>query len=59
MHDAVLLDAMGAYGIARGMADAYRERLTILEMAEAIEAAAEAPLRTEAGRTARRVRGAT
>jgi hypothetical protein len=50
VHDAVLLDAMGAYGIAHGMADAYRERLTILEMAEAIEAAAEPPLRTEAGR---------
>lgn len=50
VHDAVLLDAMGAYGIAHGMADAYRERLTILEMAEAIEAAAAAPLRTEAGR---------
>ncbi len=49
VHDAVLLDAMGAYGIAHGMADAYRERLTILEMAEAIEAAAEASLRTEAG----------
>ncbi len=50
VHDAVLLDAMGAYGIAHGMADAYRERLTILEMSEAIEAAAEAPLRTEAGK---------
>jgi hypothetical protein len=50
VHDAVLLDAMGAYGIAHGMADAYRERLSILEMADAIEAAVKAPLRTEAGR---------
>ena len=50
VHDAVLLDAMGAYGIAHGLADAYRERLSILEMAEAIETAADAPLRTEAGR---------
>ena len=50
VHDAVLLEAMGAYGVAHGLADAYRERLTILEMAQAIEAAADAPLRTEAGR---------
>ena len=50
VHDAVLLDSMGAYGIAHGLADAYRERLGILEMAEAIEAAAGLPLRTEAGR---------
>ena len=50
VHDAVLLDAMGAYGIAHGLADAYRERLSILEMAEAIEAAAGVPFRTEAGR---------
>ncbi len=50
VHDAVLLDAMGAYGIAHGLADAYRERLSILEMADAVEEAAAAPLRTEAGR---------
>ena len=50
VHDAVRLEAMGAYGVARGLADAYRERLDILEMAGAIETAAEAPLRTEAGR---------
>jgi hypothetical protein len=50
VHDAVLLDAMGAYGIAHGLADAYRERMSILEMADAIETAAEAPLRTEAGK---------
>jgi hypothetical protein len=48
VHDALKLEAMGAYGVARGLADAYRERLDILEMAQAIEDAAAAPLRTEA-----------
>ncbi len=47
VHDVVKLEAMGAYGIARGLADAYRERLEILEMAEAIEEAAGTKLRTE------------
>ncbi|MFY9550275.1 MAG: hypothetical protein WAU32_03925 [Thermoanaerobaculia bacterium] len=47
VHDAVKLEAMGAYGIARGLADAYRERLDILEMAAAIEEAAAVPLKTE------------
>jgi hypothetical protein len=46
VHDAVALEAMGAYGIARGLADAYRERLEILEMAQAIEDAAQAQLKT-------------
>jgi hypothetical protein len=46
VHDAVTLEAMGAYGIARGLADAYRERLDILEMASAIEEAANAGLKT-------------
>ena len=50
VHDAVRLEAMGAYGIARGLADAYRERLEITEMAEAIDGAADAPLRTDRGR---------
>jgi hypothetical protein len=50
VHDARCLEAMGAYGVARGLGDAYRERLDILEMAESIERAAAAPLRTEAGR---------
>lgn len=49
VHDAVCLETMGAYGVARGLADAYRERLDILEMADAIEKAAGAPLYTEAG----------
>jgi hypothetical protein len=50
VHDAVRLEALGAYGIAHGLADAYRERLDILEMADALEAAAALPLRTETGR---------
>lgn len=50
VHDAVRLEAMGAYGVARGLAEAYRERLEILEMATAIDRAAEAPLRTETGK---------
>lgn len=49
VHDAVRLEAMGAYGVARGLADAYRERLEILEMADAVERAAETPLRTVEG----------
>src|SRR5499433_855436 len=56
VHDAVKLEAMGAYGIARGLADAYRERLDIPEMAAAIEAAADAPLRTDRGRELARPR---
>lgn len=50
VHDAVLLDSMGAYGVARALADAYRERLDIGEMAAAIEEAAAVPLLTEPGR---------
>jgi hypothetical protein len=49
VHDALKLETMGAYGIARGLADAYRERLDILEMAQAIEDAAAVTLRTAAG----------
>jgi hypothetical protein len=50
VHDAVRLDAMGAYGIARSLAEAYRERMDMLEMASAVEEAAQAPMRTEEGR---------
>ncbi|MGH9317357.1 MAG: hypothetical protein ACRD1P_09640 [Thermoanaerobaculia bacterium] len=50
VHDAVRLDAMGAYGIARHLVDGYRERMDFAEIADAIETAARAPLRTEAGR---------
>lgn len=50
VHDAVRLEAMGAYGIARTLADGYRERLEIPEMADAIEEAARASLATPEGR---------
>ena len=50
VHDAVALDALGAYGIARCLVEAYRERLDIPEMAAAIEEAARRPLCTERGR---------
>jgi hypothetical protein len=48
-HDAMRLDAMGAYGIARSLADGYRERMDIPEMAAAIDEAAAIPLRTAGG----------
>ncbi|MGH9400150.1 MAG: hypothetical protein ACRD00_07260, partial [Thermoanaerobaculia bacterium] len=50
VHDAVLLDRLGAYGIAGALADAYRERLDIAEMAASVEEAAARPLLTDAGR---------
>lgn len=50
VHDALRLDAMGAYGVARGLIEGHRERMDFLEMAEEIERAAGAPLKTEAGR---------
>ena len=50
VHDAVRLEAMGAYGIARSLTEGYRERLEIPEMADAIEEAARSPMVTEAGR---------
>lgn len=50
VHDAVLLDALGAYGVARSIAEAHRERRDILEMAAAIEEAAARPLLTPEGR---------
>jgi len=50
VHDAVRLEAMGAYGIARTLAEGYRERMEIPEMADAIEESAKASLSTEAGR---------
>ena len=53
MHDAVRLEAMGAYGIARSLADGYRERMEIPEMADAIEEAARVPLAHGAGPGAR------
>ena len=50
VHDAVRLDEMGAYGIARQLADGYRERMDLPEMAAAIEEAAGVSLRTPAGK---------
>lgn len=50
VHDAVGLDALGAYGIARVLAEAHREGLDIPEMAAAIEEAAARPLLTDAAR---------
>jgi hypothetical protein len=50
VHDAVRLDSMGSYGIARSLVEGYRERMDFPEMASAIEEAAAAPLRTEKGR---------
>jgi hypothetical protein len=50
VHDAVRLDRMGAYGVARSLVEEYRERSDVPEMAEAIEEASEIPLRTEQAR---------
>lgn len=58
VHDAVALDAMGAYGVARLVAEAYRERLAILEIAASVEKAAALPLLTEAAEELARPRRA-
>ena len=58
VHDAVALDAMGAYGVARLVAEAYRERLAILEIAASVEEAARHPLLTEAAEALARPRRA-
>ena len=50
VHDAVRLEELGAYGIARRLVEGYRERLDFPEMADSIDEAAALPLRTEAGR---------
>lgn len=50
VHDAVRLDRLGAYGVARSLVEEYRERSDVPEMAEAIERAAGVVLRTERGR---------
>lgn len=59
VHDAVRLEQMGAYGIARSLVEAYRERRDLMEVADAVEEAARAPLRTEAGRALARERQET
>ena len=48
VHDAVLLERMGAYGILRLVEEARRERADFSEIARSIEQAASAPLRTAA-----------
>ena len=55
-HDAVKLDEMGARGVARLMMEGRREGLDFAETAAAIEVAARAPLRTEAGEVLARER---
>jgi hypothetical protein len=56
VHDAVRLDAMGAYGIARHLVEGYRERMDFREMALAVEEAAGVPLRTLEGEALARPR---
>ena len=46
VHDAVRLDRLGAYGVARLLAEGYRERLDLLEMAAEIDEALGVELRT-------------
>lgn len=50
VHDAVRLEELGAYGIARRLLEGYRERMDFWEIADAIDEAAAAPLLTAAGR---------
>lgn len=50
VHDAVMLERLGAFGIARLLVESHRERLEMREIAAAVEAAAGIPLLTEAGR---------
>jgi len=50
VHDAVRLEEIGAYGIARRLLEGYREQMDFSEIAGAIGEAAKAPLRTDVGR---------
>jgi hypothetical protein len=50
VQDAVRLERLGAFGIARLLVESHRERREMPEIAAAVEAAAEIPLATEAGR---------
>ena len=59
VHDAVLLEGLGASGIVRSLLEGYRDRLDFEEMASAIEEAAAAPMRTEAGEQLARERRTT
>jgi hypothetical protein len=49
VHDAVRLERMGAYGVARFLAEGHQERSDFSEIARVIEEAAAEPLRTPAG----------
>ncbi len=50
VHDAVRLEELGAYGIARRLLEGYRERMDFGEIADSIDAAAAMPLKTAEGR---------
>lgn len=50
VHDAARLEELGAYGIARIVAEAARERMDFRELAGAIESEARDDFRTERGR---------
>ena len=56
VHDAVLLERMGAYGVLRLVEDARRERSDFPEIARSIEEAALLPLRTAAAEALARPR---
>jgi len=56
VHDAVLLERMGAYGVLRLVEETRRERADFLEIARAVEEAASAPMRTRAAEALARPR---
>lgn len=59
VHDAVRLDRLGAYGVARSLVEEYRERSDISETAAAIEEAGRLELKTARGREIAEPRKAT
>jgi hypothetical protein len=50
VHDAMRLEELGAYGIARRLLEGYRERMDFGEIADSIDEAAAEPLATPEGR---------
>jgi hypothetical protein len=50
VHDAMRLEDLGAYGIARRLLEGYRDRMDFGEIADSIDEAAAAPLVTPEGR---------